>query len=60
MTLEMFKWDRKTDDDSSNQFTMSVSTGKMQGSKSLITHIVILSWPDALLDEKDVIILWIS
>ena len=29
----------------------------MQGSESLITDIVILSWPGALLDEKDIIIL---
>ena len=55
----MFKWDGKTDDDR-NQFTMSVSTDKMRGSESLITDIVILSWPGALLDEKDIIILWIS
>ena len=29
----------------------------MQGSESLITDIVILSWPGALLDEKDIIYL---
>ena len=55
----MFKWDGKTDDNR-DWFTMSVSTGKMQGSESLITDIVILSWPGALVDEKDIIILWIS
>lgn len=55
----MFKWDGETDDNR-NQFTMSVSTGKMRGSESLITDIAILSWPGALLDEKDIIILWIS
>ena len=55
----MFKWDGKTDDNR-NQFTMSVSTDKMRGSESLITDIVILSWPGALFDEKDIIILRIS
>lgn len=55
----MFKWDGETDDNR-NQFTMSVSTGKMRGSESLITDIAILSWPGALLDEKDIIILRIS
>ena len=39
---------------------MSVSTDKMRGTESLITDIVILSWPGALLDEKDIIILRIS
>lgn len=55
----MFKWDGETDDNR-NQFTMSVSTGKMRGSESLITDIAMLSWPGALLDEKDIIILRIS
>ena len=39
---------------------MSVSTGKMQRSESLITDIVIWSWPGALLGGKDITILWIS
>ena len=47
-------------DDNRDQFTMSVSTGKMQGSESLITDKAILSWPGALLGENYIIILRIS
>ena len=43
MTSEILQSDRKTDD--RDRFTMLVSTGNMQGSESLITDIVILSWP---------------
>ena len=38
---------------------MSVSTSKMQGSESLITDIVVFSWPGVTKKKKDIIILQI-
>ena len=41
-------------DDNKDRLTMSVSTGRMQGSASLITDMVTLSNPRALLNENEV------
>ena len=53
MTSDIFHAAGKTDINR-DQFTMSVSTGRMQGSASLITDMVTLSNPGALLDENDI------
>ena len=53
MTSDIFHATGKTDDNK-DRFTMSVSTGKMQESASLITDMVTLSSPGALLDENDI------
>ena len=59
MTSDIFHAAGKTDIDR-DQFTMSVSTGRMQGSASLITDMVTLSNPGALLEENDITALRIS
>ena len=60
MTSDIFHAAGKTDDDNKDRFTMPVSTGRMQGSASLITDMVTLSNPGALLDENDITALRIS
>ena len=59
MTSDIFHAAGKTDDNK-DRFTISVSTGRMQGSASLITDMVTLLNPGALLDEKDITALRIS
>ena len=54
MTSDIFHAAGKIDDNKDRFIIISVSTSRMQGSASLITDMVTLSNPGALLDEKDI------